>query len=97
MVRTETKAAVLATLSSIGRGARKQGHDAWAAIQEAVPGIPSEVVAEVVLSIEDEMTASWWEQVEKTIDGEVVRSALGIHEASTSSAVSPQIEDTLRL
>lgn len=78
MVRTETKAAVLNSLANIGKGAKREGKDAWAAIAKAVPGTPSVVIAEAYLAVENEEEAAWWDQVEKTIDGEVVRAALGI-------------------
>lgn len=78
MARIETKAAVLAAMTSIGREAKAQGDDAWTAIAKAVPDAPSDVVAEAYLALEDEASAAWWEQVEKTIDGELVRHALGL-------------------
>lgn len=78
MVRPETKAAVLSAMAEIGRAAKLDGEDAWAAIAKAVPGAPADVITEAYLAVEDEASAAWWEQVEKTIDGEVVRRAIDI-------------------
>lgn len=78
MARSETKAAVLSAMADIGRQAKAKGKDAWSAIAAAVPAAPADVIAEAYLAVEDEATAAWWDQVERTIDGEVVRNALGI-------------------
>ncbi|WP_337183824.1 hypothetical protein [Shinella sp.] len=79
MVRSETKAAVLSAMADIGRQALADGKDAYAAIERAMPDAPVAVVVEAWLAVEDEATTAWWDQVEKTIDGEIVRRAIGIN------------------
>ena len=66
-----------ARIAEIFRSAEAQGISGWAAVEAAFPGIPSEVVAEAWLTFSDEETAAWWSNVERTIDGEIVRPTLG--------------------
>lgn len=84
MVRIETKAAVLSALAEVGREARSKGLDPWQSIADAVPDAPSDVVAEAWLAVEDEASAAWWEKVEKTIDGEIVRRSIGIEKGDAT-------------
>jgi hypothetical protein len=71
-IRLEVKAQIADTF----RAAEAQGNSGWAAVESAFPGIPAEVVAEAWLIVSDEDTAAWWSSVERTIDGELVRTAV---------------------
>lgn len=76
MVRPETKAAVLQAMKEVGRNAQAAGMDALKTIERTFPGAPVEVHVEAWLAVVDEATQAWWEQVENTIDAEVVKDAL---------------------
>ena len=67
---------VMAEIVVVYRAARDRGDDGWKAVEAAIPGIPSDVVAEAWLQVEDEATETWWSGVERTIDGEIIRNAL---------------------
>ena len=71
-VRTEVKAEIIA----VCREAKAKGDDGWKAVEARFPGIPPDVVAEAWLAVEDEATEAWWQTVERTIDGEIIRNAL---------------------
>lgn len=77
MVRPETKAAVLQAMEEVGRSAHAAGMDAFKAIADTFPDAPTDVHVEAWLAVDGEATEAWWEQVERTIDAEVVRRAIG--------------------
>lgn len=55
-----------------------RGVDPWRAAETAFPGTPTDVIAAAWVDYEDRKTEAWWQQVEKTIDGEIIRRALTI-------------------
>ena len=72
-IRKEVMAEVIDTY----RAAKAQGVDAWKAVETAYPGIPSNVVAEAMMAVENEVSEAWWQTVGRTIEGEIIRNALG--------------------
>ena len=50
--------------------------DPMTAAGEKFPGTPIPVLAEAWCEFDRRQTESWWQQVERTIDGEVIRRAL---------------------
>ena len=73
---SQTRHEVMAEIIKTGRAARNRGADPWKAIEAAYPGIPSDVVADAWVQIEGDATEAWWQTVERTIDGEIIRNAL---------------------
>lgn len=67
---------VMAEIIDTYRAAKARGADEWKAVEAAFPGIPTDVTAEAMMAVEDEASEAWWQTVERTIDGEVIRNAL---------------------
>ena len=67
---------VMAEIADTYRAARTRGADGWKAVEIAYPGIPSDVVAEAMMAVEDEVSEAWWQKVERTIEGSIIRNAL---------------------
>ena len=67
---------VMAEIAAFMAEAEARGEDGWNATALAYPGIPSDVLAEVWCAFEDQKTEAWWQSIERTIDGEVIRNAL---------------------
>ena len=67
---------VMATVIEVCVDAQAQGLDGWKAIEAAFPGIPAEVTAEAFMECEDRKTKAWWEQVERTVNVEVLHRAI---------------------
>lgn len=77
MVRQETKDAVINEIAKVAYQAMKSGKDAHAAVSQKFPDVPDMVRIDGVVRAEMQSDDEWWEQVEKTIDGEIVRNAIG--------------------
>ena len=58
------------------REAEEQGSDGVAAAMRAFPGTPETVVWGAWSVLEGRKVEGWWQQVERTIDGEIIRHAL---------------------
>ena len=58
------------------RTAEDQGLDALKAVKIAFPGTPDSVLGEASWMLEERRAEAWWSAVEKTIDGEIIRTAL---------------------
>lgn len=71
-IREQVKAAIISTMAD----AEKAGRCPLAAAEAAYPGTPGMVLggcfAEMQMSQED----AWWETVERTIDGDLIRNAV---------------------
>jgi hypothetical protein len=69
--------AVAATLRRfIKRDAESSGLDPVKAAQAEFTCTPTEVIYGAWLELESRKTEAWWQSIEKTIDGEIVRAAL---------------------
>ena len=68
---------VLAQIIDVMTAADAQGHDTVKAAQAAFPGTPSDVTYEAWAEYEHRKTEAWWQQIERAIDSEVIRRALG--------------------
>jgi len=73
--RKEVEAALLAEASQI----RKAGADHWKEMERRHPNIPLGVIAEICAGADMAADEEWWESIEKTIDGEIVKNALTKH------------------
>lgn len=67
---------VMAAIVETGRKLRGDGIDVLSGLQRAYPGIPDEVLVEAWMKVDDEATEAWWQQVERTIDGEIIKQAV---------------------
>lgn len=67
---------VINHMAGVAKEATDQGQDGWRAIERAFPGTPTDVIAEAWLRADEGKTEEWWQQVERTIDAEVVKSAV---------------------
>lgn len=67
---------VMAAIVETGRKLRADGMDVLSGLQRAYPGIPDEVLVEAWMKVDDEATEAWWQQVERTIDGEIIKQAV---------------------
>ncbi|MFD6316889.1 hypothetical protein [Methylorubrum thiocyanatum] len=71
-LRDQVRAEILTVMAA----AQEEGRDPCRAARQAFPGVPDGVVWELsadLLGLEEE---AWWQQVERTIDGEVIRNAV---------------------
>ena len=67
---------VMAALVETGRTCRDAGLDVLKGLERAYPGTPMDVLVEAWMKVDDEATEAWWQQVERTIDGEVITRAI---------------------
>lgn len=65
-----------AQIISVMEEAEKQGRDALAAAAQAFPGTPEMVLILAAAELDCRRVEAWWQSMEKTIDGEIVRRAL---------------------
>ena len=73
---TGTRKQVMASLIEEADEIMKNGGDAFSILGERYPGMPTEVVTEAWLEACNRETERWWDSVEKTIDGEIIKNAL---------------------
>lgn len=72
--RKQIRAEVMATIIEDMRRDRENG---LRPRDEALKrGIPLAVACEAEFELEDEDVEAWWDQIERTIDGEVIRNAI---------------------
>lgn len=76
MVRQETKDAVIAEIANVAYQAIKKGNNPRKVVDRTFPDVPLMVKVEAMTLAEMQSDDDWWEQVEKTIDGEIVRNAI---------------------
>lgn len=77
MTREKLKREVLATIINDLRQASKEtGREHWRIASDLFPDVPHGVVTEACLELDDEAENAWWDQMERTIDGEVIRRAI---------------------
>ncbi|NVM41945.1 hypothetical protein HWX16_16580 [Ochrobactrum intermedium] len=76
MVRKETKEAVINEVAKVAYQAIKSGRDPHKVVREKFPDIPDMVHIDGIVRAEMQAEDEWWEKVEKTIDGEIVRRAI---------------------
>ena len=71
-VRDQVKAAIITTMAK----AEQAGQCPLAAAETTFPGIPGMVLGECFADLQMAQESAWWETVERTIDGEVIRNAV---------------------
>ena len=72
----DVRAQVQEQIIDVIRGAEDQGLDGIRAAQRAFPDTPEMVIILASAELESRRTEAWWQQVERTIDGEIIRNAL---------------------
>lgn len=67
----------MAEIISFMASARERGEDGLKVGRIAYPSVPEAILAEAWWEAEEAAVEKWWQSVEKTIDGEIIRNALG--------------------
>ena len=70
-----TREEVLDELAKVAADAMARGEDGMKAVENM--GVPTAVAAEAWVIADRAETERWWQQVERTIDGEIIRKAIG--------------------
>jgi hypothetical protein len=55
--------------------------DGVAAARHAFPGIPEAILWECWSELDQDRQEAWWQRIERTIDGEVIRNAVATAQA----------------
>lgn len=74
--RPETKEKVFAALIAAMERGVERGEYPMAAAEAEYPDVPHGVIVEAWCKFDDDMQDRWWDSIEKTIEGEIVRRAL---------------------
>jgi len=77
MARQEIREQVIAQIAQVMAEGEAIGHDPMAYAEEKFPGTPMLVMADAWSRFDDAKEQKWWDSVEKTIDGEIIRRAIG--------------------
>lgn len=67
---------VMAEIIKIMAEAQARGEDGFVAARAAFPGVPAMVLGEARAELAIAEEERWWETLERTIDGEVIRTAV---------------------
>lgn len=76
MVRQETKDAVINEIAKVAYQAINTGQDPHKVVDQIFPDVPFMVKIDGIVKAEAQSDDEWREQVEQTIDGEIVRNAI---------------------
>lgn len=79
-MKNPVRAQVMAHLTEFAAEAIKAGGDGYKAIKHRYPDTPDDVAWEADIDAHAAATEAWWQSVEKTIDGEIIKSALLVGE-----------------
>ena len=74
-VTNRTRDEVLDELAKVAAEAEERGEDGLSAVEAM--GVPTEVAVAAWRIAENAKTERWWQTIERTIEGEVVRKAIG--------------------
>jgi hypothetical protein len=75
-MKSEKRQAVIAEIVKVMVAAKARGEKEMDAAKAAFPGTPDTVLWEAWCDLDMAETEAWWESVERTIDGELVRRAI---------------------
>lgn len=73
-IRAQVKAAIIGTMAE----AEKAGRCPLATAEAAYPGTPGMVLGECFAEMQMDQEEAWWQRIERTIDGEVIRNAVAV-------------------
>ena len=65
----DAREAATIRMAEVARAAKLQGLDGLAALRNAFPGAPTEVLAGIWWEIEEQAAGTWWDGVATTIEG----------------------------
>lgn len=68
---------VMAEIIRVMADAQARGINDFEACRAAFPGVPDMVLGEASAELGMAEEERWWQTIERTIDGEVIRNALG--------------------
>jgi hypothetical protein len=71
-IRKQVMAAIVGCMSD----AIRRGDNPFDAAQREFPGTPGGVLGEALYEAESAEEEAWWQTIERTIDGEVIRNAI---------------------
>ncbi len=72
-----TRDEVRAAIMDVMQAAEDQGLDKDDAARQAFPGLQDMILAECRVLLRQRQRNAWWAAVERTIDGDVIRRAIG--------------------
>lgn len=73
-IRKQVEAAIIATMAE----AEKAGRCPLATAEATYPGTPAMVLGGCYAELQMAQEDAWWEAVERTIDGELIRNAVAV-------------------
>ncbi len=74
--RKDMEKLVIAEVIQVIKEAEKAGLDSMAEVRRRFPGIPDGVYWSAWCKLQDEDAEAWWDTLEKTIEGEIIKRAL---------------------
>lgn len=76
--RVRLKQEIVATMiTDIRKKASETGSENYIALADSMfPDVPESLRIEAWMALDDEDEEAWWQTVERTIDGEVIRNAI---------------------
>ena len=74
--RKEIREQVLAQVIEVIKQARANGEEEMGVIARTFPGMPEAIYWSAFCDLENAEVNAWWEAVEKTIDGEIIKNAI---------------------
>lgn len=74
--RKEIREQVLAQVIEVIKQARANGEPEMEAIKRTFPGMPEDIYWQASCALDRAEVDAWWEAVEKTIDGEIIKNAI---------------------
>lgn len=74
--RKEIRDQVIAQVIEVIKQARDSGEDERSVVFRTFPGLPDQVYWDAFCDLDAADVNAWWETVEKTIDGEIIKNAI---------------------
>ncbi|MBX3536552.1 MAG: hypothetical protein KF735_02845 [Chelatococcus sp.] len=74
--RNDIRRQVVAQIIGVMEKAEAAGKDVWEAAEAAFPGTPIGVITDAWLDFDSASEERWWQSLEKTIEGEIIRNAI---------------------
>ncbi|MBS7741418.1 MULTISPECIES: hypothetical protein [unclassified Chelatococcus] len=71
-IRKQVRAQIIQVMEQ----AHEKGEDVWKAAEAAFPGVPDGVIIDAWCDFDSAVEDRWWQSLEKTIEGEIVKNAI---------------------
>jgi hypothetical protein len=75
-IKSDTRRQVEAEIIKAIAEAEARGIEGVGAARRAFPGVPDSVLYELWAEFDYQRTEAWWQDLERTIDGEVIKNAV---------------------